>query len=57
MTHYKTHITDEALNDTDATFSPKAIEVDADAWVYVASNNISLGVMAFDNQGKFQMFF
>lgn len=48
---------DDALNDTGASFSPSAIEVDDKNWVYVASESISLGIMVFDEKGQFQQFF
>ncbi len=48
---------DDRLNDTDASFSPGAVEVDDKGWIYVASKTISLGVMVFDEQGEFRQFF
>lgn len=48
---------DENLNDTEAAFSPIAVEVDADGWVYVASDSIAQGLMVFDEKGEFQRFF
>lgn len=48
---------DDSLNDTDASFSPKSVEIDDKNWIYVASKTISLGVMVFNEKGEFQQFF
>lgn len=48
---------DEALNDTDAAFSPSCIEVDDSGWVYVGSESITLGVMVFDENHDFREFY
>lgn len=48
---------DENLNDTEAAFSPVAVEIDKDGWVYVASDSISQGLMVFDKNGEFKRFF
>ena len=48
---------DAALSDTNAAFSPSAIEVDDRNWIYVASSSIAYGMMVFDSNGVFQNFF
>ena len=48
---------DENLNDTEAAFSPVAVEIDEDGWVYVASDSISQGLMVFSADGEFKRFF
>lgn len=48
---------DEALSDTNAAFSPAAVEVDDRGWVYVASSSIAYGMLVFDQSGEFQYFF
>lgn len=48
---------DEALNDTDAAFSPTKIAVDDKNRIYVISSDIALGIMVFDAKGEFVQFF
>ncbi len=48
---------DSALNDTDASFSPIAVEVDNKGWLYVSSGSITSGIMVFNTEGEFQNFF
>lgn len=48
---------DEVLSDTNASFSPVAVEVDDRNWVYIASSSIAYGMMVFDDDCNFQYFF
>lgn len=48
---------DEALNDTDAAFSPSKIAVDDKNRLYVISSDIALGIMIFNANGEFMQFF
>ena len=48
---------DEALNNTNAAFSPSKIEIDDKNRIYVTSKDIALGIMIFDSEGKFIQFF
>ena len=48
---------EDALNDTKASFAPRAVVVDDKGRLYVSSTNIALGLFIFDENEQFVEFF